>query len=134
MEDGRIKLYLTWKTLCFRGSHRELFAEGAYVPLEVRGQHADHVCAFTRVSGAQAVVTVAPRLWAAILAETNYRYAPEIWRDTRIDVPAVSTTWRNVLTGESIVSSSNDEMYLSELLKDSPVGLLAGDLPDLRRL
>lgn len=134
MEDGRVKLYLTLKTLCFRGSHRELFCDGAYMPLQVRGMHADHVCAFARIHGAQTVVIVAPRLWASLLAENNYRYVPEIWRDTRIGMPGFSPSWRNVLTGEPVVSGPGDEMHLSAVLKDFPVGLLAADISDLRQL
>jgi (1->4)-alpha-D-glucan 1-alpha-D-glucosylmutase len=133
IEDGRVKLYLTWKTLCFRGSNRELFCEGTYLALQVRGEHADRVCAFARVRGRQAVVIVAPRLWAALLAEADYRYESEIWKDTRVELPAISSAWRNALTGEANFGSG-DEVYLSAVLKNFPVALLAADLPGIRQL
>jgi (1->4)-alpha-D-glucan 1-alpha-D-glucosylmutase len=132
-EDGRIKLYLTWKTLCFRASHRELFCEGMYTPLELRGVHADRVCAFARIRGSQAAVAVAPRLWAALLAETNYRHDSEIWKDTRVELPATSSAWRNILSGESVIIGSSREAYLSTLLQSFPVALLATDLSELRQ-
>jgi (1->4)-alpha-D-glucan 1-alpha-D-glucosylmutase len=134
MEDGRIKLYLTWKTLCFRSSHGELFCEGTYIPLEVRGAGAERVCAFARIRGSQAAIAVAPRLWAALLAETNYRYDPEIWKDTRIELPASSATWHNVLTGERVITGSGREGYLSALLQTFPVALLTADIAGLKQL
>src|SRR5262249_34973356 len=118
MEDGRIKLYLTWKTLCFRGSNRELFGEGTYLPLQVQGMHAERVCSFARVRGRQAVVVVAPRLWATLLAESNYRYDPQIWKDTAVELPAVAPAWRNVLSGNSVSVGSNSDVPLSAALKD----------------
>jgi (1->4)-alpha-D-glucan 1-alpha-D-glucosylmutase len=50
-QDGRIKLYLTWKALGFRGNHAELFAEGDYVPMIATGKKNENVCAFARRKG-----------------------------------------------------------------------------------
>ena len=49
--DGRIKQALIARTLALRRSTPELFAEGSYEPLEVRGTFADHVIAFARRLG-----------------------------------------------------------------------------------
>src|SRR3990172_10407345 len=63
MEDGRIKLYVTWKTLALRARHAELFERGGYTPLVTAGAQADHVCAFARMHEDRTLVTVAPRLF-----------------------------------------------------------------------
>jgi (1->4)-alpha-D-glucan 1-alpha-D-glucosylmutase len=110
MEDGKIKLYLIWKSLCLRRQYPELFRSGAYVPLSVRGQKADHVCAFARVrDGATAIITV-PRLCAALLADRKDRpTGSDVWGDTRIELPAEieKVNYENVLTGEIMTPVRN---------------------------
>ena len=64
--DGRVKLYLVHRALGCRRSSPEVFASGDYLPLSTTGRHAAHVCAFVRVVGPQAVVTVVPRLTARL--------------------------------------------------------------------
>ncbi len=51
LPSGRIKLYLTARTLAHRAKHAELFARGRYEPLETRGAFADSLVAFRRVLG-----------------------------------------------------------------------------------
>ncbi len=48
MEDGRIKMYLTWRVLSFRREQELLFKEGDYLKLNAEGPRAAHVCAFAR--------------------------------------------------------------------------------------
>jgi (1->4)-alpha-D-glucan 1-alpha-D-glucosylmutase len=60
--DGRIKLFLTHRGLDARRRWPDLFRDGAYRPLTVRGATAPHVTAFARVRDGEAVVAVAPRL------------------------------------------------------------------------
>lgn len=47
-EDGRIKLFVTYRTLNFRHQHRTLFEKGAYIPLEASGERSENICAFSR--------------------------------------------------------------------------------------
>src|SRR5579863_5392371 len=47
-EDGRLKLFMIWKTLSLRQQQSDLFHEGEYVPLAVEGAKANHVVAFAR--------------------------------------------------------------------------------------
>jgi (1->4)-alpha-D-glucan 1-alpha-D-glucosylmutase len=60
-QDGRIKLALTEKLLSARNAHPALFASGGYVPIEVTGVHRDHVIAFARTHGDDAVVVISTR-------------------------------------------------------------------------
>ncbi len=62
--DGRIKLALTRQLITLRNAHAALFAEGTYRPLDVRGRHRDHVVAFARIAGREAVVVAVGRLFA----------------------------------------------------------------------
>src|SRR5262249_44205544 len=47
--DGRIKLYLTTRTLQLRKQRRALFERGGYVPVTVRGSKSEAVCAYRRL-------------------------------------------------------------------------------------
>lgn len=85
--EGRIKLYLIWKTLALRRSLPDLFTRGDYVPLGVAGEKADHVCAFAR-RGERLAITIAPRLIGRLLSDDAAApIGPLIWSDTRVTVP-----------------------------------------------
>src|SRR5919201_6208064 len=62
--DGRIKLALTRALIAVRNADAALFTHGAYYPVEVIGPHRDHVVAFARASGRDAVVVAVGRLFA----------------------------------------------------------------------
>jgi (1->4)-alpha-D-glucan 1-alpha-D-glucosylmutase len=62
--DGRIKLALARRLLALRNGSAALFADGAYRPVEVRGRDRDHVVAFARASGRDAVVVAVGRVFA----------------------------------------------------------------------
>ena len=47
-EDGRIKLFLIWQALRARGENKDIFQQGDYLPLDVRGKFKDHIIAFAR--------------------------------------------------------------------------------------
>jgi (1->4)-alpha-D-glucan 1-alpha-D-glucosylmutase len=128
MDDGRIKMFLTRKTLCFRKSQPRLFREGSYTPLTVRGVHADKVCAFARIREKQAAVIVAPRLWGSLLGENEYRPGIEIWQDTAIQLPEIAgLQYRDIYSREVIDDEGNGEAQLAKLLKNFPVALLFGE-------
>lgn len=104
-----MKLFVTYRALAFRKAHRELFAEGEYIPLTARGAYAERVCAFARRLGEQVVVVVAPR-WTHGLAD---------WGDTALDPPAPGD-WSDVLTG--LIPAG---WRIADLLAHFPVAMLA---------
>ena len=75
--DPQIKLLVTWRALQFRRQHAALFHHGEYVPLQVEGEKAAHVCAFARrlpaspEAAAKIAVAVAPRLIAQLTPATD---------------------------------------------------------------
>ena len=126
-EDGRIKLYLIWRTLCLRQQQADLFREGEYLPLAVEGVKANHVLAFIRKTESASVLVVVPRLVAGLLQDTDVApIGPQIWGDTRVLLSSRPERYRNTFTGESVsLQKSNGGAHLpvSEVLKDFPVAL-----------
>jgi len=135
-QDGRVKLYLTYKALNFRRKHRELFAAGEYLPLEAGGPAREHVCAFTRRRGGDWVLAAVPRLAARLrLAAGTPRAAgglpicnlvPEktVWAESTLILPQQAPDrWRCVLTGE-IITATNRALPLTRVFQNFPVALL----------
>ena len=125
MADGRIKLYTLWQSLALRARCPELFRDGAYLPLTVRGKFAVHVCAFARQLGDQSLIALVPRLPARLLGERNILpLGAEVWGDTVLELPGelAGLEWRNVLTGERHAAAS--QLALGQLLACFPVALL----------
>ena len=63
--DGHIKLAWTRHLLKLRTELADAFAHGDYEPLEVSGPHRDHVIAFARRRGRDAVIVAVARSFAA---------------------------------------------------------------------
>ncbi len=129
-KDSRIKLYLTMSCLQYRRTHVRLCQEGDYVPLDSSGGKGDHVCAFARMHGEEAVVVVVPRLVAGLLPDhAGPPLGPAVWGDTVIAVPSwrPASRYRNVLTGEVLSTSTADDrqtLPLGEVLRHFPVAML----------
>jgi (1->4)-alpha-D-glucan 1-alpha-D-glucosylmutase len=78
--DGRIKLALTHRLLAFRRSLADVFARGDYRPLRVTGEHRDHVIAFARCHGQEAVIVVVGRHFAALTNGGRQWPQPQSWQ------------------------------------------------------
>jgi (1->4)-alpha-D-glucan 1-alpha-D-glucosylmutase len=126
-EDGRLKLYLIWKTLCLRKQSPDVFQRGEYLPLTVRGARADQIVAFIRKSDNASVLVVVPRLVASLLGDSNLPpIGSNVWKDTNILVPFCSSceTYRNTFTGEVIdLPKADAKIAVSELLAHFPAAL-----------
>lgn len=117
-EDGRLKLYLTWRVLHARRNHAEVF-RGSYEPIEAPGSTGEHVVAFVREGGGRRAVTIASRLPVTLTGSTD---APTgaVWRDGSLKLPAGN--WRCVISGIE-VTSAGEPIPLGTLLGALPVGL-----------
>jgi (1->4)-alpha-D-glucan 1-alpha-D-glucosylmutase len=112
--DGVDKLAVTQRGLRLRRRDPDLFAHGAYVPVETTGSRAAHVVAFARVHDGRWIVAVVPRLTACL----------DGWGDTRLVLPAEApTAWRNVLADTEV---GGPGPTAAELFDPLPVALLAG--------
>lgn len=128
-EDGRIKLYTTWRTLCLRQEHPDLFQQGEYVPLTVEGAKANHLVAFARKTETSTVLVVVPRLVAGVLSDRDVPpIGPRIWEDTHILIPfcSCSEKYRNVFTGEALElqkSDGHEKIAVPSVLAEFPLAL-----------
>ena len=128
-EDGRLKLYMTWKALCLRRQQHTLFEAGEYLPLPVAGTKASHLVAFTRNFEATSVLVVVPRLVATLLNDLDLPpIGPNVWGDTHVLVPSrdVSGTYRNAFTGAVLDLPNSGEwarVDVAKILAEFPVAL-----------
>jgi (1->4)-alpha-D-glucan 1-alpha-D-glucosylmutase len=154
-QDGRIKLYVTFKALNVRRAQHNLFAQGAYVPLTASGGRQDHVVAFARHFDNHWALVAIPRLlmklsptvkpfeWLRVRIDRFPRLAlklsrsakppvgKRLWKETLLHLPdGVPSAWQNVFTGEELVVS-NDKvavrgLFVHEVFRRLPVALLIG--------
>jgi (1->4)-alpha-D-glucan 1-alpha-D-glucosylmutase len=125
--DARAKLFVVHEGLRARRARRALFESGAYEPLEARGAWAEHLCAFARVHGDAAALTVIPRLLARRGVDA-LPLGPEYWADTRLELPPrLAGRYTNVLTGERLQTeptAAGAGLPVSAVLASFPVALL----------
>jgi (1->4)-alpha-D-glucan 1-alpha-D-glucosylmutase len=129
LADGQAKLYLTWRTLLLRREHEDLFRYGAYLPLESRGQHAAHLCAFARQHKDLALIAVAPRLLAGLCTAPGVLPLGEpVWGNTALDLSALpGDTFENLLDGTTTrieTRAGTRLLRVCDALARFPVGLL----------
>ena len=130
MEDGRIKLYVLWKTLNLSKQLPELFQAGEYLPLKVAGENRKHLVAFARQKGATAIVIAVPRLSAELWNAAPQFGSDDVWSDTRVRIPLAPSRYRNLFTRERIVSKPEAEgpaISAAQLFKKFPVALLISE-------
>jgi (1->4)-alpha-D-glucan 1-alpha-D-glucosylmutase len=134
--DPRLKLFVTWRVLQFRRRHAELFQLGDYIPLDVQGPRARHVCAFARVCGSplgagpKIAIVIVPRLIAQLTPlAPDSSPAPSpvgsaVWEDTHVMVGDwASSPLKNLFTGQEC-SPQDSRVLAAAALSDFPVALL----------
>jgi (1->4)-alpha-D-glucan 1-alpha-D-glucosylmutase len=103
--DGRIKLHVLRSLLEHRRYHPDLFADGAYLPLEVTGRRRANVVAFARRLGRSWTVALVPRLTDALAAPGRLPTGSRAWPATVVHLPRrAPATWTNLLTGEPVAA------------------------------
>jgi (1->4)-alpha-D-glucan 1-alpha-D-glucosylmutase len=128
--DGRVKLYVTHRALALRRAAPELFRCGRYLPLAAQGRAREHVCAFARVAGDDAVVAVAPRLTLKLAGGAERPPVGDIWGDARVALPAdlPAGAYRDAFTGATISLPGPDgALRLADTLGTFPLALLHRD-------
>jgi (1->4)-alpha-D-glucan 1-alpha-D-glucosylmutase len=90
--DGEVKAALIARALHSRQAHEAVFAAGGYEPLDVVGKRADHILAFIRTSGADAIMVAGVLHWAkAVLGSEQITPPSDYWGDTAILIPKAYT-------------------------------------------
>ncbi|MDD3845247.1 MAG: hypothetical protein PHC90_02665, partial [Syntrophorhabdaceae bacterium] len=128
MQDGRIKLYITYRALGLRRKTREVFERGEYIPLEAVGARSGHIIAFARRFLNRTIIVVVPRFLANVLSSPDAAF-PDIWEGTMVIVPEAGNeeTYRNVFTGEELTQTrwqGFSGLMCSGLFGTFPVALL----------
>jgi (1->4)-alpha-D-glucan 1-alpha-D-glucosylmutase len=129
-EDGRVKLYVTWRALHARRDNPGLFTTGEYLPADAVGSRQEHVCAFVRRREGRVAVAAAPRLMTRLVAQPGGPpLGAPVWEDTRLLLPNVEPgrRLRNVFTGEELVAAEQDgraSVAAAEVFASFPVALL----------
>ena len=125
--DGRIKMWLTMRALGMRAEHAAVFCSGSYVELATTGAKAEHVVAFARVLGDEAVLTAVPRLSYTLARGHEHPPIGDLWADTEIVLPRrFPGLFANAFTGQIAASSPGHTLSCREIFSDFPVALLAG--------
>jgi (1->4)-alpha-D-glucan 1-alpha-D-glucosylmutase len=129
LDDGRVKLYATSQTLRLRREHAALFQEGAYLPLQVVGEKADHVFAFARHLNDRWAVVAVPRLCAKLLPRAeDSPLDSAVWKQTALVLPANASgcVFRNVFTGEPAPAAveGRHQLQMGTLFANFPAALL----------
>ncbi|MFO7593622.1 MAG: malto-oligosyltrehalose synthase [Pseudomonadota bacterium] len=129
-EDGRAKLLLVQRLLRLRRDHPLLFENGDYLPLEVQGEHAGHLCAFSRRNDEAALIVIAPRWFVSLCGEEQRApIGQSVWGETAVILPDShsGTEWTNLLDGASLrLAEQNGRLAapLAQVLRTCPAGVL----------
>ena len=135
--DPRLKLFVTWRTLDFRRRNAAVFQAGLYLPLEVQGARAKHVCAFARLVESpadgkkQMAIVIAPRLIAQLTRPASGSSVSQpplgatVWHDTQVLLKEpTSAPLKHLFTGQ-LCESEQSRILVADALADFPVAVLA---------
>ncbi len=125
-ENGKIKLFVTHMALKARKENPEIFLTQNYVPLKVIGSFKDNIIAFARPHEKRWGITIAPRLLVSMVEENQYPIGEEIWRDTKVVLPAEAPSqWKNMFTLE--IFKSDSFLSIGRIFHRFPVALLMSE-------
>ncbi len=119
--DGRIKLAWTRHLLKRRAELADVFARGDYQPLEVVGPHRDHVVAFARRYGGDAVIIAVGKSLAPVTQ------GGRVWPDAEAYDGAIVTR------GYSFEGISGNQLPLADAFKHLPAAVLKANIAGRRR-
>jgi len=133
LEDGRAKLWVVSSALTLRKRWPEVFQQGNYLPLAVRGEQAAHLCAYARIAGERIVITLAPRFFAQLLGNADrLPLGEKVWGATTVELPfhRPDKQYTCVFTGKVLKpqkQQSRWHMSVAQVLAEFPVGLIIGE-------
>jgi len=122
-EDGRIKLFLIYRALKARRARRELFQNGDYIPLEVRGRCHAHLAAFARRHQHSWAITIVPRFLTRLVREGEAPLGKPVWDEASLDLPeGAPSFWEDAITARAI--NAENPLLIGDLLQFFPVAFL----------
>ena len=129
-QDGRLKLYVTSRGLTLRRTYPEIFRQGAYLPIAVRGQRQNQVLALARRQGQDWVLAVAGRFFTTLTPAGQPPTGREVWGDTEVILPPEApVAWEDIFTGrvcEAREAATLKHLPLQKVLQYLPLAFLFG--------
>jgi len=117
------KLFVTWKALSVRRQYPEVFSDGEYINLQVKGDA--FVMAYAREHKTMVAIITIP-LGLARNRQTDQPYADEFNQENYVELPAgYPVSWKNVMTAENVVA--DQKLFIFDAFKDFPVGLFLAE-------
>jgi len=123
--DGRVKQAIIHRVLGLRRRVPDLFAQGDYSPLPVKGPLEGHVVAFTRSLGRSVIIVVVPRLAHRLLpGDGGIMLDPHRLRGSALSLPEQlhGLQFRSLLANGS-AAAAPPELALESLLGDFPMAV-----------
>ncbi len=129
VEDGRLKLHVTWRLLSLRRDRSTLFTSGEYDAMLAAGPASHHVFAFARRAAGEASITVVPRLPLTLVGDGGVPAGDAVWRDTVLPLSEslADRRWRCAIGGHEVeVARAGDlpVLRLGAVLRTMPVAVL----------
>ena len=123
-EDGRVKLFLTWRLLQMRKEHAQVLLSDDYRRLAARGPRADRIVAFARGD----VIVAVPRLVYPLLRLDESGHPAVRFTTEYLVLPKSSPRrYVNVLTNARLDAGPPDQqpkLAVRDLFADIPVAVL----------
>lgn len=124
-QDGRIKMFLTYKALHLRRQYSKVFETGYYVPLQSTGEAVENSIVFARGLDHDKILIAAGRFFTKFSSLGLLPVGQKAWNKDFVVLPdeLVSKQWFNIFSGNSISGSSNT-LALSDIFQRLPYALL----------
>ena len=143
-------MFVVYRTLQVRHQLVDLFNNGTYQALSVKGNRENNIIAFARNQDSRMTLTVVPRFLSSLIEPGQMPFGEEIWEDTdgRIDIliSGVGTGGTIIGVAEVIKSRKPEFKAIAVEPADSPVlssgkpgthkiqGIGAGFVPEVLRM
>ncbi|MBF6569916.1 MAG: malto-oligosyltrehalose synthase [Candidatus Binataceae bacterium] len=126
---GALKMYVICRALHFRREHPELFARGAYQPLDAAGDRSHHVISFARSMDKDHVIVAAGRFFISLGVGANSMPESRAWAATVLSVPpnAAAERYVELFTGRIIECKRNGDhrqLSMKDVFGTIPVAAL----------
>lgn len=126
--DERIKFFVTKKGLNFRRDHKDLFLQGDYIPLTLKGEKKENCIAFARKYGTLVLITVACRFFTELDKEP---IDADCWQATELQIPAKLNVrkLKNIFTDQEISVQKHEKKLvvgLQSIFSQYPFAILFG--------
>jgi (1->4)-alpha-D-glucan 1-alpha-D-glucosylmutase len=128
--DGRLKMFVTQRTLAERARLHGVYERGDYLPLAASGPRQDCVFAFGRSGDDAVAITCVPRLVATLTPDAaEPPLGRAVWSDTRIELPRAwcERRFRDAFTGATLAvreEGSSFHLAAADVFDRLPIGLL----------